>query len=183
LFISVADMVEDILQQSLPGFVDAVRITDLGQGVNPLRVTSIRALPDQPGDANYPKTGWIDEGNDFIKSKDTSGNEITEEQAGDYYNFEVAFSYAALPGQGAHLRAKNIHLLIEFFIGMYDWLHIPIPIWIQVEQIFGVVRLPNRPTSVISLLRSAVSPQWKSRLSPCRSISPTCWTSPSSRHS
>jgi Ca2+-dependent lipid-binding protein len=141
LFISVADMVEDILQQSLPGFVDAVRITDLGQGVNPLRVTSIRALPDQPGDANYPKTGWIDEVNDFIKSKDTSGNEITEEQAGDYYNFEVAFSYAALPGQGAHLRAKNIHLLIEFFIGMYDWLHIPIPIWIQVEQIFGVVRL------------------------------------------
>ncbi len=24
---------------------------------------------------------------------------------------------------------------------MYDWFHIPIPIWIQVEQIFGVVRL------------------------------------------
>jgi hypothetical protein len=25
-------MVEDILQQSLPGFVDAVRISDIGQG-------------------------------------------------------------------------------------------------------------------------------------------------------
>lgn len=133
-------MVEDILQQSLPGFVDAVRITDLGQGTNPLRITSIRALPDQPGDDGYPKTSWIDQGND-VTSKDTSGKDITEDQAGDYYNFEVAFSYAALPGQGAHLRAKNIHLLIEFFIGMYDWLHIPIPIWIQVEQIFGIVRL------------------------------------------
>ncbi|OCF41030.1 C2 domain-containing protein [Kwoniella heveanensis CBS 569] len=141
LFISIADMVEDILQQSLPGFVDAVRITDLGQGSNPLRITSIRALPDQPGDEGYPKSGWINQGNENIKSKDTAGKDITEDEAGDYYNFEVAFSYAALPGQAASLRAKNIHLLIEFFLGLYDWLHIPIPIWIQVEQIFGVVRL------------------------------------------
>ncbi|RXK42692.1 C2 domain-containing protein [Tremella mesenterica] len=141
MFISVADMVEDILQQSLPGFIDAVRITDLGQGTNPLRINSIRALPDQPGDEGYPKTGWINEGNDAIKTKDTAGKDVEEDQAGDYYNFEVAFSYIALPGQGAHERAKNIHLLIEFFIGMYDWLHIPIPIWIQVEQIFGIVRL------------------------------------------
>ena len=33
------------------------------------------------------------------------------------------------------------HLLIEFFLGVYDWLHIPIPIWIQVEGVTGVVRL------------------------------------------
>jgi Ca2+-dependent lipid-binding protein len=134
-------MVEDILQQSLPGFVDAVRITDLVQGTNPLRITSIRALPDQPGDEGYPKTNWIDQGNQDMKTNDTASKEKQEDQAGDYYNFECAFSYAALPGQGQSLRAKNIHLLIEFFIGMYDWLHIPIPIWIQVEQIYGVVRL------------------------------------------
>lgn len=135
MFISVADMVEDILQQSLPGFIDAVRITDLGQGTNPLRLTSIRALPDQPGDEGYPKTDWIDQG------KKGASKESEEDQAGDYYNFEVGFSYAALPGQGQNLREKNIHLLIEFFIGMYDWLHIPIPVWIQIEQIYGVVRL------------------------------------------
>lgn len=134
-------MVEDILQQSLPGFVDAVRITDLGQGVNPIRLTSIRALPDQPDDEGYPKTSWITQGDDNISTKDVAGKEVKEDQAGAYYNFEVGFSYAALPGQGDSLRAKNIHLLIEFFIGMYDWIHIPIPIWIQVEQIFGVVRL------------------------------------------
>lgn len=134
-------MVEDIMQQSLPGFIDAIRITDLGQGTNPLRITHIRALPDQPGDEGYPKTGWIDQGNKGIHSDGPTGESMAEDQAGDYYNFEVAFSYAALPGNGAHARAKNIHLLIEFFIGMFDWLHIPIPIWIQVEQIFGVVRL------------------------------------------
>ncbi|OXC65474.1 hypothetical protein AYX13_05483 [Cryptococcus neoformans] len=141
MFVSIADMVEDILQQSLPGFVDAVRITDIGQGTNPIRITSIRALPDQPGDEGYPHTGWINQGNDDIKTKDTSGKDVEEDEAGDYYNFEVAFSYAALPGQGAHQRARNIHLLIEFFLGLYDWLHIPVPIWIQVEQIFGIIRL------------------------------------------
>lgn len=134
-------MVEDIMQQSLPGFIDAVRITDLGQGTNPLRITHIRALPDQPGDDGYPKSSWINQGDDSVGSKDIAGKRIEEDEAGDYYNFEVAFSYAAMPGKGGKARAKNIHLLIEFFVGMFDWLHIPIPIWIQVEQIFGVVRL------------------------------------------
>lgn len=31
--------------------------------------------------------------------------------------------------------------MIEFFLGVYDWLHIPVPIWIQVEGIVGTVRL------------------------------------------
>ena len=48
-------MVEDILQQSLPSFVDAVRIADVGQGTNPVRVVSMRALPDQPGQPEYPR--------------------------------------------------------------------------------------------------------------------------------
>jgi Ca2+-dependent lipid-binding protein len=141
LFIGIADMVEDIMQQSLPGFIDAVRITDLGQGTNPLRITHIRALPDQPGDDGYPKSSWINQGDESVGTKDIAGKRLEEDEAGDYYNFEVAFSYSAMPGKGGKARAKNIHLLIEFFIGMFDWLHIPIPIWIQVEQIFGVVRL------------------------------------------
>lgn len=139
-FIPIADMVEDILQQSLPGFVDAVRITDVGQGTNPIRIMSIRALPDSPGDPGYPRKDWIDKGED-VELKDTAGDVIEEDQAGDYYNFEVAFSYAALPGQGANQRAGNIHMLIEFFLGAYDWFHIPVPIWIQVEEIYGLVRL------------------------------------------
>lgn len=37
-------------QQSLPSFVDAVRISDIGQGTNPFRIVSMRALPDHPTD-------------------------------------------------------------------------------------------------------------------------------------
>ena len=37
-------MVEDVLQASLPGFVDAVRVADIGQGTNPIRIVSMRAV-------------------------------------------------------------------------------------------------------------------------------------------
>ena len=31
--------------------------------------------------------------------------------------------------------------MIEFFLGLYDWIHIPIPIWVAVESLVGTVRL------------------------------------------
>ncbi len=129
MFTSVADMVEDIMQQSLPGFVDAVRISDLGQGDNPFRIVSMRALPDRPTDKEYPREEWIDQGtNDILaKAEADRSKGLDADQAGDYVNFEVAFAYQALPGQGDKLRSKNIHLLLEFFLGVYDWLHIPVP--------------------------------------------------------
>ena len=38
--------------------------------------------------------------------------------------------------------AYNFHsLLLKFFLGAFDWLHIPIPIWAQVEGICGTVPL------------------------------------------
>ncbi|EJD51313.1 hypothetical protein AURDEDRAFT_159718 [Auricularia subglabra TFB-10046 SS5] len=139
MFVPIADVVEDVMQQSLPGFIDAVRISDIGQGTNPLRIISMRALPDQPGDKEYPREEWVGLSKGEIEKKRSEGKD--EDQSGDYVNYEVAFSYQALPGQGKDLRQKNIHLLLEFFLGAFDWLHIPIPIWVQVEGFCGTVRL------------------------------------------
>ncbi|KAG9080546.1 hypothetical protein FRC06_006453 [Ceratobasidium sp. 370] len=143
MFVSVADMIEDVMQQSLPGLVDAVRISDIGQGTNPFRIISMRALPDQPGDKEYPREEWIDQGTNELVERAAKAREAGEDadQAGDYVNFEVAFAYSAEPGKGSDSRSRNIHLLIEFFLGVYDWLHIPIPIWIQVDGVVGTVRL------------------------------------------
>lgn len=41
------DTVEDIMQASLPQFVDAVKISDVGQGRHPIRLTAVRPLPDR----------------------------------------------------------------------------------------------------------------------------------------
>ncbi|KIY63684.1 hypothetical protein CYLTODRAFT_493697 [Cylindrobasidium torrendii FP15055 ss-10] len=143
MFASIVDMIEDIMQQSLPGFVDAVKISDIGQGDNPFRIVSLRALPDRPADKEYPREEWIDQGTNDLLSKADELREkgIDADQSGDYVNFEVAFAYQARPGKGSKTRAKNIHLLLEFFVGLYDWLHVPIPIWIQVDGIVGTIRL------------------------------------------
>jgi Ca2+-dependent lipid-binding protein len=57
-------MIEDVMQASLPKFVTAVRITDLAQGRNPLRIVAMRGLPDQQGRRLKNGDDWIDQGKD-----------------------------------------------------------------------------------------------------------------------
>ncbi|THU79535.1 hypothetical protein K435DRAFT_875367 [Dendrothele bispora CBS 962.96] len=106
-------------------FVDAVRISDIGQGSNPFHEE------------------WINQCTTLLQKKkeEDAKNGIDSDQTGDYVNYEVAFAYQTLPGHGSKLKEKNIHLLIEFFLGIYDWLRIPVLIWIQVEGIVGTIRL------------------------------------------
>ncbi|KAK4703048.1 hypothetical protein P7C70_g3172, partial [Phenoliferia sp. Uapishka_3] len=150
MFQSLVDMIEDVMQASLPSFVDAVKVDDFTIGKNSLRLVSMRALPDQPHQKDYPKEEWIDQGSseyaidpkrmsEEAKAKKVDGNEDLD-QSGDYVNFELSFAYFAPPG-AKKLQGQNISLIIQFFLGFYDWIHIPIPIWIAVETLVGTVRL------------------------------------------
>lgn len=83
-------MVEDVMQASLPSFVDAVKISDIGQGSNPVRIISMRGLPDQPGDKEYPREEWIDLGKppalspDEVKKEAEKEDNSLDDQSGDY---------------------------------------------------------------------------------------------------
>lgn len=102
MFAGPIDMIEDVMQASLPKFISAVRIADVGQGTNPFRIISMRALPDQPGDKEYPRDAWIDQGQpqdaqdkkaEEKASKAVDPNKATQEeldvsQSGDYVNYE-----------------------------------------------------------------------------------------------
>ncbi|GAA5879834.1 hypothetical protein JCM8547_005778 [Rhodosporidiobolus lusitaniae] len=160
MFTSIVDMIEDVMQASLPGFVDAVKVEDFVIGKNSIRILSMRALPDQPGDPDFPKEEWIDQGDReaaldpnrrIQKAQDKAQKEeqiLTaegtspedEDQTGDYVNYEVSFAYFAPPGT-KKLQGENISLVIKFFLGAFDLFHLPIPIWIAVESIVGTVRL------------------------------------------
>jgi Ca2+-dependent lipid-binding protein len=88
LFIAVSDMLEDSLQATLPSMIRAVRVADLGQGTEPLRILGIRGLP-------------LDEANGPKKSE------------GTHVNLEVAFAYRA---QKSHeSSANNAHVLLQFW--------------------------------------------------------------------
>ncbi|KAK0211362.1 hypothetical protein DFS33DRAFT_1451012 [Desarmillaria ectypa] len=81
---------------------------------------------------------------------------LDADQSGDYVNYEVAFAYQTLPGRGSKLHSKSIHLVVEFFVGIYDWLYIPAPIWIQVEGIVGTVRLRIQFISEAPFVRNII---------------------------
>ncbi|KAN0065841.1 hypothetical protein ACQY0O_000971 [Thecaphora frezii] len=47
LFSSLGSTLEDVMQASIPGFIHAVKVVDLGQGSTPLRLTGLRILSDE----------------------------------------------------------------------------------------------------------------------------------------
>lgn len=80
-----------------------MRITDIGQGKNPVRIVSMRALPDLPTDkelvksffvstpwlklsSRYPREEWIDQGtNNLQEQQDQARKEGRDiDQSGDY---------------------------------------------------------------------------------------------------
>ena len=54
--------------------------------------------------------------------------------------------------------SQNISLIIAFFLGAYDWIHVPVPIWIAVESIVGTVRLRLQMVSEPPFIRACL--QW-----------------------
>ncbi len=129
MFIPIADQVEDVMQQSLPGFIDAVKVDDIGIGENAFRFIAFRGLSDLMTDPKYPREEWITQGKkqeeiypekfkeggekakeggasvDVKKVEgDADGDGIADEdESGDFLNYEISFSYSARPA----LRART----------------------------------------------------------------------------
>ena len=115
----------------------------------------MRGLADLMTDSVHPTHTWIEKADgkkeqvnldeQDLENLEHSDPEMREQAledlAGDFLNMEVSFCYAAMPGQSSKDRSKNIHLLIEFFIGAFDWLEIPLPVWVQIERIIGTARI------------------------------------------
>ena len=129
MFIPMVDQIEDVMQQSLPGIVDAVKISDVGHGTNPFRFVSMRALADTMDDPNYPREQWVTQGKSVEDDSapkteggkpaveaDSDGDGVADgDESGDFLCYEVSFSYGAEPGK----KSKNdyIHLMLTFFLG------------------------------------------------------------------
>lgn len=117
LFVSVCDMLEDTMQASLPKMVHGVRVVDLGQGIEPLRILGVR---------------WLDAGDAGQRMESLP----TEE--GDFVNIEVAVAYRArATRKGLKHRSQNAHLLLEF----WTVADIHVPVWVEVTGILATARM------------------------------------------
>lgn len=137
MFAGVADTLEDVMQASVPGVIESVRVAEINQGNNPIRILSLRALPDS----------HVKELKDSIheenkKTKDPQ-EAAADEEGGDYYNIEVSFAYHAKPAAAANASAKarNLHMELVFYLGMKGLFGVPLPIFVELQSLVGTVRL------------------------------------------
>ncbi|KAG4437792.1 hypothetical protein IFR05_006727 [Cadophora sp. M221] len=136
IFASVADTLEDVMQASVPGVVENVRVAEINQGNNPLRVLSLRALPD----------GHVSEMKNVIHQQNEKKKDPQElaadEEGGDYYNLECSFAYHAAPtGAETSEKAKNMHMQLVFYLGIKGLFGVPIPIFVELQGLVGTIRL------------------------------------------
>lgn len=121
MFNSMADILEDVMQASVPGVIENVRVADISQGSNPLRILSLRALPeadvrDLKRTATAAGAGRDDQ------------EKLAEEEGGEVYNLEASFAYHAAPtrGRGVSNKVKNMHLQVEFYVGAKGFFGVPL---------------------------------------------------------
>lgn len=132
----VADTIEDIMQASAPGAIENVRIAEIDQGNNALRILSMRALPDEH--MQHMKDNTREE---IEKNSDPEEAKATEE-AGSYYNMEASFAYHAKPSTGsASSRARNMHMQLVFYLGIRGLFGVPFPVFVELIEMVGTIRL------------------------------------------
>ena len=137
MFAGVADTLEDVMQASVPGMIENVRVAEINQGNNPLRILSLRALPDSH--VKDLKKSIHDENK---KNKDPQ-EAAADEEGGDYYNIEVSFAYHAKPAAGndASAKARNMHMELVFYLGLKGFFGVPLPVFVELQGLVGTVRL------------------------------------------
>jgi Ca2+-dependent lipid-binding protein len=136
MFAAVADTLEDVMQASVPAVIENVRVAEINQGNNPLRILSLRALPESKV-KDLKKS--IHEENKTNKDPQEAA---ADEEGGDYYNLEVSFAYHAKPaGKSSSSKARNMHMELVFYLGIKGLFGVPLPIFVELQELVGTIRL------------------------------------------
>jgi hypothetical protein len=136
MFAAVADTLEDVMAASVPGVIENVRVADISQGNNPIRILNMRALPD----------AQVKDIKDEIRKENEKVMDKHEleatEQAGEYYNLEVSVAYHAKPSSGdISSKAKNMGMHLVFYLGVKGLFGVPLPIWVELLGLVATARV------------------------------------------
>ncbi|KAF9878952.1 c2 domain protein [Colletotrichum karsti] len=136
MFAGVADTLEDVMVASVPGIIENVRVADISQGSNPLRILSLRALPDS-------HVQDIKDEAHKQNQKNTDPNELAAmEQAGSFYNLEASVAYHAKPsGADISSKARNMGMQLVFYLGVRGLFGVPLPIWVELQGLVATARI------------------------------------------
>ncbi|KAK1248022.1 hypothetical protein MKX07_000910 [Trichoderma sp. CBMAI-0711] len=136
MFAGVADTIEDVMAASVPGIIEAVRVAEISQGNNPIRILNMRALPDS----------HVQDIKDEIHKENEKKMDEDElaavSQAGAFYNLEVSLAYHAKPsGADVSSKARNMGMQIVFYLGVKGLFGVPLPIWVELIGLVATARI------------------------------------------
>ena len=123
------------MQASVPSVIENVKVNDITQGSNPIRILSLRALPDSHVQDIKQEIRKQDE-----KTKDPQ--ELAADESADFYNLEATVAYHALPTTAdVSSKSKNMGMQLVFYLGMKGLFGVPFPVWAQLDGLVATVRL------------------------------------------
>ncbi|KDQ51904.1 hypothetical protein JAAARDRAFT_139718 [Jaapia argillacea MUCL 33604] len=141
MFSSMMDMIEDIMQSSVPRFVHSVRIADFALGTNPLRITSVRSLPDSDVD-------------DVLEGLDAKDKERLN---GEHINLELSFAYRAVPsGTAFSTKAQNAHIKTTL-VTLLGLPSISLSVFPMSEHLPNVMNIPVLSTFIAKSINAAAA--------------------------
>lgn len=131
-FDGIAATIDDTIKPFIPKGVPAtVKIAKLGHGKVPVRVLSMRSLPDSEFGDLVPQHG--DRKNATPADNAARDKAIEKEQGGVFYNLEISVAYHEAP---LRPRTDAMHVDILTRIGP-----VPIPIFVQVKEFVATIRV------------------------------------------
>ncbi|EKD17622.1 uncharacterized protein L3040_006744 [Drepanopeziza brunnea f. sp. 'multigermtubi'] len=131
-FDGIATTINDTIKPFIPAGVPAtVKIAKLGHGKIPVRVISMRSLPDSEFGDLVPQHG--DRKNATPAENAARDKAIEKEQGGVFYNLEISVAYHEAP---LRPRTDAMHVDILTMIGP-----LPIPIFVQVKEFVATIRV------------------------------------------
>ncbi|KAH7149835.1 hypothetical protein B0J13DRAFT_548931 [Dactylonectria estremocensis] len=136
MFAGIADTLEDVMAASVPGVIENVRVADISQGNNPIRILNMRALPDS----------HVQDIKDELHKQNVENTDPDElaanEQAGSFYNMEVSIAYHAKPSGGdIASKARNMGMQLIFYLGIKGLFGVPLPIWVELIGLVATARI------------------------------------------
>ncbi|GAA96777.1 uncharacterized protein L969DRAFT_79738 [Mixia osmundae IAM 14324] len=141
IFESMSDVLEDILQANVPGIINSVKLVEMSQGTTPIRILSMKPLPDKD----------LEE----ITSRQHREDQDEDAQVGAFSNLEVVFCYRAIHDDSSlEAKLRNIRIALQFFVGAKKLVSIPLPIWIEVLGIVGRMRIRIQTVSQAPFVRN-----------------------------
>ena len=124
------------MSASVPGIIENVRVADISQGNNPIRILNMRALPDSQ----------VEDIKDEIhknNEQQMDPNELAAiETAGSFYNLEISVAYHAKPSGGdVASKAGNMGMQLVFYLGIKGLFGVPLPIWVELIGLVATARV------------------------------------------